>query len=66
MAIPLSELEKEFTPSTKAIHVDDRYAGADLAPALHLATTFRYSYNPDELVAQPPITVSTSDMGAEY
>lgn len=37
--------------SSKSIHADDFLnKGQDVAPALHVSTTFRYSKNPDDLV----------------
>ncbi|KAK0638337.1 putative trans-sulfuration enzyme C23A1.14c [Lasiodiplodia hormozganensis] len=41
-------------PSTLAIHGDDPFATSiDIAPPLHVSTTFRYSNNPDELLSPP-------------
>ncbi len=38
-------------PATLAIHADDGInVNTDVAPPLHVSTTFRYSHNPDELV----------------
>ena len=37
--------------SSKTIHADDFLnIGQDVAPALHVSTTFRYTNNPDALV----------------
>jgi len=42
---------KSYASSTLAIHADDRLNQAtDVAPALHVSTTFRYSSDPDQLV----------------
>ncbi|KAJ5458323.1 Pyridoxal phosphate-dependent transferasemajor regionsubdomain 2 [Penicillium sp. IBT 31633x] len=38
-------------PSTKALHADDPLnLVTDVAPPIHLSTTFRYSNNPEELI----------------
>ncbi|RAL04291.1 cystathionine gamma-synthase [Aspergillus ibericus CBS 121593] len=38
-------------PSTRALHADDALnVVSDVAPPMHVATTFRYSDNPDDLV----------------
>lgn len=58
MAIPLAELEAQFSLATNSIHVDDLYAGAELAPAMHLTSTFRYPAIPDELEPQQALSVS--------
>jgi cystathionine gamma-synthase len=58
MAVPFSELEANFSNATAAIHVDDRFAGLDLAPALHPSTTFRHSYDPEDLEPRPVMSVS--------
>ncbi|CAD6573311.1 MAG: hypothetical protein ASARMPRED_005990 [Alectoria sarmentosa] len=56
-AISPSELPPPFSPpsihhpSTLAIHADDQLnRSADVAPALHVSTTFRYASNPEDLV----------------
>ncbi|CAG8930481.1 unnamed protein product [Penicillium salamii] len=49
MSLSVEDLEATFSLATNAIHMDDRYAGADVAPAMHPSTTFRYPYNPEEL-----------------
>lgn len=42
---------KTYSPSTLAIHADDRLNNVtDVAPPIHLSTTFRYSHNPEELL----------------
>ncbi|CAG7986625.1 unnamed protein product [Penicillium salamii] len=56
MAIPLAELEAQFSLATNSIHVDDRYAGPELAPAMHPTSTFRYPHNPDELEPQQALS----------
>ncbi|KAI9035189.1 uncharacterized protein KD926_004293 [Aspergillus affinis] len=60
MSLPLDDLEATFSLATNAIHRDDRYAGPDVAPAMHPSTTFRYSYNPEEL--SPQEKLSKTDM----
>lgn len=44
--------DQSYSPATLAIHADDRLNAhtADVAPALHVSTTFRYSNNPTDLV----------------
>jgi hypothetical protein len=47
--------------SSRAIHADDYLNdGQDVAPPLHVSTTFRYSRNPDKLVALAHATVRFS------
>lgn len=58
MSLPMEYLEATFSLATNAIHMDDRYAGPDVAPAMHPSTTFRYSYNPEELRPQEALSVS--------
>jgi hypothetical protein len=50
--------------SSQTIHADDYLnAGQDVAPALHVSTTFRYNSNPEALVplterdVHPPLPV---------
>ena len=44
--------------STLAIHGDDHLnRSTDVAPALHVSTTFRYSSNPSELVPAKDLEV---------
>lgn len=39
-------------PATLALHADDSVnVVSDVAPPMHLSTTYRYSDNPDELIA---------------
>ncbi|KAJ5769784.1 uncharacterized protein N7511_001835 [Penicillium nucicola] len=56
MSISISDLEKQFSIATNSIHIDDRYAGPELAPAMHPTTTFRYPYDPDELEPQQALS----------
>ncbi|KAF7122592.1 hypothetical protein CNMCM5793_000617 [Aspergillus hiratsukae] len=44
-------------PATKALHADDRLnLVTDVAPPIHLSTTFRYSNDPDQLIpSEDPI-----------
>lgn len=45
--------------STLAIHADDNLnRTADVSPALHVSTTFRYAANPDELRPARDVDVS--------
>jgi len=47
---PTSRLQS-YDPSTQAVHADDIHSSsADVAPAMHVSTTFTYSKNPDELI----------------
>ena len=54
----MSSLPAEYDNSTRAIHADDILnSSTDVAPALHVSTTFRYASNPDELLAASDVTV---------
>lgn len=46
-----------YHPSTQALHADDPLSlVTDVAPPIHLATTFRYPEDPDKLVpSEDPI-----------
>jgi hypothetical protein len=47
--------------SSQAIHADDfLLVNQDVAPALHVSTTFRYSGNPDALVPHFKVDVRKS------
>ena len=47
--------------STKAIHADDFLnVNQDVAPALHVSTTFRYSKNPDKLIPSHQLDVRSA------
>ena len=40
----------QWRPSTLSVHADDPCNNVtDVAPPIHVATTYRYSNNPDEL-----------------
>ena len=62
--------QKDHTPaegmsslslSSQAIHADDFLnVNQDVAPALHVSTTFRYSNNPDKLVPHHQLDVRGS------
>ena len=56
-------IENELTKlslSSKTIHADDFLnAGHDVAPPLHVSTTFRYSNNPDALLPAAEHEVGT-------
>ena len=42
--------EPQYRPSTLGIHGDDHLNNVtDVAPPMHVSTTFRYSKNPDDL-----------------
>lgn len=46
--------------SSQTVHADDFLnKGQDVAPPLHVSTTFRYSNNPDDLVPVSEQDVST-------
>ncbi|GAB7356420.1 hypothetical protein MBLNU459_g7192t1 [Dothideomycetes sp. NU459] len=50
-SIPAAPEHPVWSPSTLAVHADDALNhSTDVAPAMHVSTTFRYSSNPDELV----------------
>lgn len=45
-------------PATLALHADDALNNVtDVAPPLHLSTTYRYSENPEDLVPWADATV---------
>ena len=45
------EVLQTFSASTRALHSDDHWnRNPDVAPPIHLSTTFRYSSNPGDLV----------------
>ncbi|KAF4237727.1 hypothetical protein CNMCM6805_006784 [Aspergillus fumigatiaffinis] len=50
-------LSQDSHPATKALHADDRLnLVTDVAPPIHLSTTFRYSNDPDQLIpSEDPI-----------
>ncbi|RAL62384.1 hypothetical protein DID88_004950 [Monilinia fructigena] len=53
--------------SSQTIHADDFLnKGQDVAPPLHLSTTFRYSNNPDDLVALSELDPHASQEGHVY
>lgn len=53
----------ELSLSSQAIHADDFLnIHQDVAPALHLSTTFRYSGNPDTLVPHSQLDVRYSSL----
>lgn len=44
--------------SSKTIHTDDFLnVGQDVAPPMHVSTTFRYSSNPDDLIPHADVDV---------
>lgn len=50
-------LSQDSHPSTKALHADGRLnLVTDVAPPIHLSTTFRYPNDPDQLIpSEDPI-----------
>lgn len=58
-APPTSSLApKSYDDSTLAVHADDILNRTqDVAPPLHVSTTFRYASNPDELVSARDLQV---------
>ncbi len=55
---PSDDLEK-LSLSSKTIHADDFLnKGQDVAPPMHVSTTFRYNKNPDALKAWNELDVS--------
>jgi len=48
---PPQPVMTSYAPATIAIHADDHLAATiDVAPPMHVSTTFRYSRNPDDLI----------------
>ncbi|PGH06292.1 cystathionine beta-lyase [Blastomyces parvus] len=55
-----SNARAQLHPATLALHADDALnVVTDVAPPLHLSTTFRYSNNPDELVPWSDSTLAS-------
>jgi hypothetical protein len=55
----LSTLSRHLSLSSKTIHADDYLnRGTDVAPPLHVSTTFRYNRDPDALQALTELDVS--------
>ncbi|KAH6981532.1 cystathionine gamma-synthase [Ilyonectria sp. MPI-CAGE-AT-0026] len=51
--VPNADVSQGYRPETLAVHGDDWLnKGTDVAPALHVSTTYRYVGNPDELVPE--------------
>lgn len=49
---------RQLSLSSKTIHADDFLnKGQDVAPPMHVSTTFRYSNNPDTLVPAAEVDV---------
>ncbi|POS83192.1 PLP-dependent transferase, partial [Erysiphe pulchra] len=61
----LEEHVSKLSISSKAIHSDDFLNGdqGDVAPPLHVSTTFRYNDNPDSLVSSREHDTQTSPTG---
>lgn len=58
-SVPNSRLE-DLSSATKAIHADDylnKDGVADVAPAMHVSTTFRYPDSPEDLVPYEDLDV---------
>lgn len=54
-----SQEVSQMSLSSKAVHADDYLNDSqDVAPALHVSTTFRYSSNPDKLTPLSDTEVS--------
>ena len=54
-------------PSTKALHADDVLnLVTDVAPPIHLSTTFRYPNDPDQLVPSEDPVVGLSQHTANH
>ncbi|KAI9876796.1 MAG: hypothetical protein M1830_005697 [Pleopsidium flavum] len=51
-----------LSPATQAIHADDHLNRAeDVAPAMHVSTTFRYASKPEDLVPAKDLDIDTFD-----
>ena len=47
----MAPLNPDVGISTRSLHADDAFnVATDVAPPLHVATTYRYAENPDDLV----------------
>jgi cystathionine beta-lyase len=47
----MAPINDDISASTQALHIDEAFnVTTDVAPPLHVATTFRYPDDPDELV----------------
>lgn len=60
---PLASLaiSESAAPATLALHADDVLNNVtDVAPPIHLSTTYRYAENPDELLTVSQRNVCTS------
>lgn len=58
-ALPIRSL----APATQAVHADDHLnRSSDVAPPLHVSTTFRYARNPSELVPAKELDASTQNL----
>lgn len=54
-------------PATQALHADDRLnLVTDVAPPIHLSTTFRYPDNPSELIISEDPVVCDPDPAKYY
>lgn len=60
--IVVPEAAPSLSVSSRAIHADDVLNGGhqDVAPPLHVSTTYRYSSDPDKLVPWAEADVSRS------
>jgi cystathionine beta-lyase len=53
--------------STRSLHADDSFnVVTDVAPPMHLSTTFRYSDDPTQLVPYADLTVCPHLSSIEY
>jgi hypothetical protein len=63
----ISTLVPTLSLSSKTIHADDYLnRGPDVAPPLHVSTTFRYSRDPNSLQALTNLDVSTMSSMARF
>ncbi|MCJ1244664.1 hypothetical protein MMC30_001863 [Trapelia coarctata] len=60
-----SSTVRKYSTTTQLIHADDHLNGADdVAPPLHVSTTFRYPEDPDHLI--PAKDIETSDQADRH
>ena len=63
MPLPYAASTAAAGSSTRSLHADDELnVVTDVAPPLHLSTTYRYPENPDELKPCADITVCINAM----
>ncbi|CAK3762963.1 cystathionine gamma-synthase [Lecanosticta acicola] len=60
LAVPDASNASKLSLATRGIHADDpTNAYTDVAPALHVSTTYRYPRNPDELVTEHDLDIGS-------